>query len=225
MTSPDLSASLGDPSQGKLSAEERLFQVIQSGGEPPEQEQGGSFKKFFRKISSAFKRKKRHSVQKSEAGSGLARLNKIVGVVIVMGGILSVANLFYFKPDIKWVYSRVAGTHAAAGHTDLKAVPIEELLTPITSRSLFRPKTEEAPPAPAADAAPVAAAPGSAAAMDTLQLVGIAFGTNPEAMIREKKGGRTYFLKQGEQINGVVVKEIQKDRVIVECAGQTKELM
>lgn len=223
MTSLDLGASLGDPSRGKLSAEERLFQVIQSGGEPPIQEQGGSFKRFLRKLLSGLRPAKHHPEPQAPRGSGLARLNKVLGVVIVAGLGLSVSNLFFFKPDIKRVYSRVASAQAAAGHMELKSVPVEEFVAPITSRSLFHPKVEEAP---VETVAPVLTSNlPVAGVLESMQLVGIAFGAQPEAMIREKKGGRTYFLKQGEQINGVVVKEIQKDRVIVEYAGQTKELM
>lgn len=223
MTAADLSTSLGDPSRGKLSAEERLFQVIQNGGEPPIQEQGGSFQRFFRKLWLGLKRNKHHPDPQAASGSGLARLNKFLGVVIVAGLALSVSNLFLLKPDIKQVYSRVAGAHSSAEYIGFKLVPVEELLTPLTSRSFFHPKTEEVP-APA-DVPVLTSNLPVAGVLESLQLVGIAFGAQSEAMIREKKGGRTYFLKQGEQLNGVIVKEIQKDRVIVEYAGQTRELM
>ncbi|MBI4412264.1 MAG: hypothetical protein HY541_07260 [Deltaproteobacteria bacterium] len=218
-----LTAPPGDPSRMKLSAEERLLQVIQSGGESPFAGKGGGGG-FVQKIWSVFKQGGPAPGKKPVPGSGLGRLNKILGTVIVLGLILAVINAFYFKPDISRMHSLVAGTRPPEGQVDLNPIPVEEFLTPITSRNLFQPKTEEPPP-PDAPAVPPPGPAAPSGVFESLQLVGIAWGTRPEAMIREKSEGRTFFLKQGDELKGVLVKEILRDRVIVEYEGETKEIL
>lgn len=216
----------GDPSQTKLSAEERLLQVIQNGGASPPK--GAPFGPaggggFVQKIWSALKQGGASSGKKQAPGSGLTRLNRILGMVIAGGVALSVVNALYFKPDIGRIQDLVAGVKPPEPPPDIKTIPVEEFLAPITGRNLFQPKTTEPPldltaPPPAA---PTVQSP----VLDNLQLVGIAWGTEPEAMIREKTEGRTFFLKQGDELKGVVVKEILKDRVIVEFEGEIKEII
>lgn len=204
--------------QEKLSAEERLLQMIQDGGESSVPAKRMWFGGFRQKLRSVLQRGKSSPRSKRAGVSVPARLNKMLALSAVLVMSLSITNILFFKSDIGQLHGRVAETIPVQEHPNLNPLPVEEFLTPITSRSLFQPTTGEIEmkkPAPAADLGGV----------ENLKLVGIAWGTQPEAMIREVKEGRTFFLKEGEQIKGVTVKEILKDRVIVEQEGQTKELM
>lgn len=206
--------------QEELSAEERLLQVIQNGGESPFPEKGSFLGKFYQGLRSMLHRGGASSDPKRDTASMLARLNK----ALILSGVLVIAlsgiNIFFFRPDIGLLQSRVAEALPVQERPNLNLPPVEEFLTSLTSRSFFQPITAElAPKKPSPDDADIAGV------LDNLKLVGIAWSAVPEAMIREVKEGRTFFLKEGEKIKGVSVKQILKDRVIMEYNGQTKEFM
>ena len=204
-----------------LSAEERLLQVIQNGGEPIFSEEKSFFEKFYRGLRSKFHRRGAgDAAPKRDTASMLVRLNKalILGGVLVT--VLSGINIFFFQPDIGLLHSRVAEALPIQERPNLNMPPVEGYLTSLTNRSLFQPTT--------AEVAPKEPPPGEediAGTLNNLKLVGIAWGATPEAMIREVQQGRTFFLKEGEKIKGVSVKQILKDRVVLEYNGQTKEFM
>lgn len=58
-------------------------------------------------------------------------------------------------------------------------------------------------------------------ASNNIGLVGIVAGTNPLAIIEDKKNQKTYYLSRGESFNGYTVEEILEDRVILGCEGKT----
>jgi len=207
--------------QEKISAEEKLLQIIQNGGESPLPKKRSFFGGLRQKLRLAFRRGESSPGPKRASASVPARLNRALSLNSVLVVFLSVVNIFFFKPNIGQLHGRVAETLPVQEHPNLNPIPVEEILASITSRSLFQPKTGEPDPKEAA----AAAAAGPLGVLENFKLVGIAWGSIPEAMIREVKEGRTFFLKEGEKIRGVVVKEILKDRVIVEHEGQTKELM
>ncbi|MDD5454126.1 MAG: type II secretion system protein N [Candidatus Ratteibacteria bacterium] len=61
--------------------------------------------------------------------------------------------------------------------------------------------------------------------MEQLILVGVSWSDNPVAMIENTNAKMTYFLKNGEEIvNGVIIKQIFIDRVILEYKGAEAEL-
>ena len=55
-----------------------------------------------------------------------------------------------------------------------------------------------------------------------LRLVGIAWGDPPTAMIEQDK--QTYFLKVGDPIGALTVKEVLRDHVILQSGDQEVEL-
>jgi len=56
-------------------------------------------------------------------------------------------------------------------------------------------------------------------------LIGIILSEgNFQAVIQERGGGRTYFLKQEDSINGVKIKEISRDKVILSYEEEELEL-
>lgn len=54
-----------------------------------------------------------------------------------------------------------------------------------------------------------------------LRLVGIIPGAEPQAIIEDKKNGQTLFLKKGEQIEGVEIKQIQEGRIVLGFGEET----
>lgn len=234
----DSTGSPRDPSHGKLTAEERLLQVIQDGGEPIKSGRGsrwGDISRWFSRLSpariqTALKARwpgplSIKSILKAVFQWDLAWANRALGTVSGLGLILAVGNVFYPKLDIGRVYSQVERTHAPSGERSVpQPVPVDEYVASITGRNLFR--ASSSTPAPVAGVeAPLPVVSPVTGGLDDLQLVGIAWGVYPEAMIRDKKGGRTHFLKQGDRLKDVLVKEILRDRVVVEYGGQPRELM
>lgn len=219
-----------NPPGGKPTAEERLLQVIQSEGEPVAAGKENRWEKVSQQFSRLSPKRIWEAFQPRGPGpSGqkpvwrfdLAWVNKALGTVTALALVSAIGNAFFLKPDIGGVYGQVERFQAPGGERTLpQSVPVEEYVASITGRNLFQPSSAEVvEPA----SAPAAVTP--LGVLDNLQLVGIAWGVYPEAMIRDKKGGRTHFLKQGEKLREVLVKEILKDRVIVEYEGQDRELM
>lgn len=61
--------------------------------------------------------------------------------------------------------------------------------------------------------------------IENLRLVGIARDDELNAMIEDKKSGKTFFLKKGESFYKLKIEKILVDRVILECEGKEFELM
>jgi len=60
---------------------------------------------------------------------------------------------------------------------------------------------------------------------DRFSLVGIVSGDNPQAVIEDKKAGKTYYLYKGASFNGTVVEDIGSGRVILDCKGERISLV
>lgn len=205
-----------ESARDKLTAEERLLQVIENGGTPRNESGFGKILRRIRKLSFI-----------SRTGGWRRRLdfpfvNRILAVGLVLVLMAAVANVFLFKPDISHIYKRIAEAHFAPEDQAMvqPRKSVGEYLDTIGRRNLFQPG--EVSTTSGEVEIPRAGIDG---VLDNLALVGIAWGTYPEAMIRLKDGGRTYFVKEGEKVEQVLVKEIRKDRVIVEYGGKTREIM
>ncbi|MBI4436832.1 MAG: hypothetical protein HY590_05435 [Candidatus Omnitrophica bacterium] len=57
-----------------------------------------------------------------------------------------------------------------------------------------------------------------------LNLLGIVTGKNPQAIIEDKKGGKTHFVNKGDTIGALRVEEIQEERVILNYQGEQLDL-
>ncbi|MSR77222.1 MAG: hypothetical protein EXS63_03200 [Candidatus Omnitrophica bacterium] len=61
--------------------------------------------------------------------------------------------------------------------------------------------------------------------MQSIKLVGISWtNTSPLAMIEQTESGKTYFLKRGQEINGLKVQNIEKEKVTVTYEGEEASL-
>ena len=57
-----------------------------------------------------------------------------------------------------------------------------------------------------------------------LGLVGIVPGDNPQAIVEDKKNQKTYYLAKGQSINGIIVEDINEDKVVLEYRGKRMTL-
>ena len=57
-----------------------------------------------------------------------------------------------------------------------------------------------------------------------LNLLGIVTGKNPQAIIEDKKEGKTHFVNKGDSIGVLRVEEIREDRVILNYQGEQLDL-
>lgn len=89
----------------------------------------------------------------------------------------------------------------------------------ISSNSIFRMTREEAG---ADKGAAMQTAPSEILA--NYSLTGIISGDNPQAVIEDRKSGRTYFLNRGQFLGNFKIDGIMKDKVILELKGQKFEL-
>lgn len=60
--------------------------------------------------------------------------------------------------------------------------------------------------------------------ISNLKLVGVIWSNNPQVMIEDVKGNRTYLLSIGEEMGEIKVKKIFMDKVVLEIEGQEEEL-
>lgn len=85
-----------------------------------------------------------------------------------------------------------------------------------------------AAPAPAEEKAPEGVpAPRTKKLNELLQgikLVGISWEAEPLAMVEDARTARTYFLRKGQEVNGLKVRTITKEKVIFTCEGEEGEL-
>ena len=55
---------------------------------------------------------------------------------------------------------------------------------------------------------------------DNLGLVGIIPGANPQAIIEDKKGQKTYYLIKGQSVNDIILEDINENKVTLDYRGR-----
>jgi hypothetical protein len=91
-------------------------------------------------------------------------------------------------------------------------------------QKLLNKKTIFAPPARSSSKAKAIEGPGLRDLVKGLSLVGIIPGDQPQVIIEDKRNGQTLFLKKGEMIDSIRVKDILSGRVILEFNDETVTL-
>ena len=100
----------------------------------------------------------------------------------------------------------------------------EASLTAAAARPMFRVDTTSPAVSPSA---PTAQTPSDQikALSARLSLLGIVAGDPPQAIIEDAQTKKTYFVKTGQPVvEGLVVKEVREERVVLELNGETLEL-
>jgi hypothetical protein len=219
----------------EISPEEKLFNIIQSGKDPAsayKQKRAQAAKglnRFFPGLINELK----HTAQGQDEdapttailGFEFERIDlRLVNNALAIVLFSLIGLVVYFtannKPGFLNVSSFVSPTSLQV--LKPKAVesykPLDYYIEEVKNRDIFRPVTA------AAGVASPAKANLQAIAKD-LSLSGIYQGKNSEAIIEDKTNKKVYFLKQGDEIKGLKVKQVFKDRVILQSGDEEVELL
>jgi len=149
-------------------------------------------------------------------------INKLLTILI---SVLVATSIYYVvsgKPNVSRIANMVSGikVQAVKGKDIETLKPLNFYADEVRKRNIFSAVSSE----PAGGRAEFVAS-GLQEVTKNLSLVGIYMGMYPEAMIEDKTEKKTYFLKQGNEIKGVKLKEILPDRIILEYKGEEMEFM
>lgn len=145
---------------------------------------------------------------------------------IVLAGLVSyfvydvISPSLYKKTEIKVTPEERAGAGTAkteeAEAPDIK--PYSHYSSSIQGRNIFMPQQVEAEQV-------VNAGPSVDEVRSGLSLIGIIAGARPQAIIEDRKSGKSYFLYEGGAIGESKVVNITEDTVVLEYKGQRFELV
>lgn len=149
-------------------------------------------------------------------------VNKILSVIVVFLTIFFIYYTITNKPNVARIINAISGIKAQVlKKKDIETFkPLNFYVEEIRKKDIFSPASSESigsktPYVPS----------GLRELAKNLSLVGIYMGMYPEAMVEDKTEKKTYFLKQGNEIKGLKVKEILPDRIILEYKGEEMEFM
>lgn len=103
------------------------------------------------------------------------------------------------------------------GEDILEIKPYSFYSSSIEGRNIFMPQQVEIEP--------VFTGPSLAEITAGLSLIGIIAGDKPQAIIEDKKAGKSHFLYEGGTVGQAKVVEILEDRVVMDYQGQRFELV
>ena len=150
---------------------------------------------------------------------GPREINKILFLGVAVAVCAFTINLFSGARLLKQkvVFELDTKTVSSEGRFFPSVVAITGYLADIQKRNIFQPY-EKKETAEGGETAPQSALTRIATMTKNFKLVGISWLDSPEsasAMIEDSRTGITHFLKVGEQINNVVIKNIYQDRVVL----------
>ncbi|MFA6078783.1 MAG: hypothetical protein WC779_03445 [Candidatus Omnitrophota bacterium] len=149
----------------------------------------------------------------------LKMANKIVAVLCVFFTIFWIIDFINGDKEFKKRLDKVK-KEASVAAAPIELIPIPdvkmaELLAQVKKRNIFTllpPKAEV-----------VKSQEMQQLAVD-LKLVGIIWSDNPQAMVEDSKGAKTYLVSTGDTVAGMKIKTIFKDKVIVTNGDQEWQL-
>lgn len=103
-----------------------------------------------------------------------------------------------------------------------KKAPFNYFAEQVGSRNIFSPVVKEETQA---QTPIIEEGPKLEEVKSQLNLLGVVWGANPQAIIEDKKAQKTHFLNKGEQFEGIEVKDILENKVILIYKGQEFELV
>ena len=225
-----------------ISPEERLFNVIHQGEDTslgqPRKGRTSAPKGFWQRLVSGLgsskpgegKAQPKRFDTKSHRLS-LRAIKKILGLVLFLLILFLVYKLTYERqlmPDLTAV-GPTDKRLLALGDDSIEAFQdLDVYMQGLQEKDIFRAtaiqreaKVEEVEEVE--EAAPTG--PNIQDIISDLSLGGIFEGQNMEAIVEDRSQQKTYFLKQGDEIKGVTVKEILSDRVILQMGDQEADLL
>lgn len=182
--------------QEELTPEERLLKAVQGGPSPLER---------LRALLSPGER--RQALRRFLGGQPIRRTNQALILLIAGLGTYLVVDVALAPQRLKRAIEEAPvrpGALELEG-AEAPAAPLEEYLSAIQRRDVFRPPGERA--------ATAAAPQAPASPTEGLRLVGIAWSDRPEALIDDARVQQTIFLKKGQRIRNFTVEQIGPDSV------------
>jgi hypothetical protein len=230
----------------KETAEQKLLKIIETteaADAPSSQAGGSSASESVRQIASSVKGTGisisvpplitkilmlfQRSSSQSSSGFGLKDVNQILIISILLVGIIFVIDFMngmrYSKQAIDLPTDLHADTQRPVTFPGFKA--LEDYLKVVALRNIFQPVEKIAEDEPGQDLSPEVRM--ISAKVEKLNLVGVSWLDTKESasvMIENTETGITYFLKKGESINDLVVKEIFAESVILNYGEEDVEL-
>ena len=213
-----------------LSPEERLLRLIRAKGGKKEQaipadETAAKEKRRRPKIDIAEERNLLRGFALRFFDIDIERLkfaNRALIIAIGVGIILFSADIVITQMRLERAKARLHA-HKMARHprdadSSSAAKPYEYYADVIGKKNLFRSEFTSSP----VNIGQAAGAPEDIAS--NLNLIGFISGEKRQAIIEDKKSGKTYFLYKGDNLSGCDVIDVLEDKVILEYAGRTVEL-
>ncbi len=158
--------------------------------------------------------------------------NRLLMVLVAGAALYLGIDLIFSRPDrafLSTVSTSDAIYSAGMKNANQQSLDISVYQQALQKRNPFlSPEAQvaaEAAETGAGSAAAPAAGQGTVAeALQGVKLVGISWSEQPLAMIEDVSTGRTFFVRKGQEFNGVKVQEITQEKVNVTFEGQEGEL-
>ncbi len=152
----------------------------------------------------------------------LKRLSRYMTVIAVLMALYLIIDILMVKPSRSAV-SMISGSSASGVTQPLaqSAMPLEMkgyayYSNKISGRNIFTANAYTETDGLSGTGEP---------ADDSIGLVGIIPGNDPQAIIEDKKSQQTYYLKKGQAVNGITVEDIDGGRVSLDCRGKKMTLL
>ena len=213
-----------------LSPEERLLQLIRAKGEKKEQtipadETAVKEKRRRPKIDIAEERNLLRGFALRFFDIDIERLkfaNRALIIAIGICIILFSADVVITQMRLERAKARLlaqkAARHSREADSSSAAKPYEYYSDVIGKKNLFKSEFTSSP----VNIGQAAGAPEDI--VSSLNLIGFVSGEKRQAIIEDKKSGKTYFLYKGDNLSGYEVIDVLEDKVILEGGGRTLEL-
>jgi hypothetical protein len=223
--------------KNNISPEERLFNAIQEGKKIPDRKSGtknglSTLKDIWQKMETMFAGPLMASddIEREEPRVNIKIINTVLYVILaILIGAVGYEIVYARAKEARIAeivpMKQLASVVRSEPFEDFK--PLETYLGDIKKKDIFHPLAAE-PIAPVAvqETVPVVqAGPSINDLMKDLSLAGIYEGEHAEVMIEDKTQKKTYFLKEGDEIKGMKVKTILKDRVTLQLGTEEADLL
>ncbi len=236
--------------QRKPTPEEQLLKLIEGGAQGGQQPPASAPKRGFNPLKGLGKLAGiadywKRAFQKKSAGSGAGTAaavaspfefsidmkwaNRGLAAMTAVALCYLAVDLAFFRPGRQDFLASVATSEPVYPRLSNgleNSIKTIEFYKDITRKRnpFLAPGIVEAPVETSEGAPEEAAGTPIANVMQNLKLVGISWGEEPLAMVEETSTGRTFFLKKGQEVRGMKVQTISKERVKVTYEGQEGEL-
>jgi type II secretory pathway component PulC len=151
----------------------------------------------------------------------LKTFNRYMTIIIVFAALYIFLDVLLVNPSRKAASAisrvSVSGTAAsfARGVMPIEVKSYSHYSNMISGKSIF---------GVSSDAQAESQADASDSSGDSVGLVGIVSGNNPQAIVEDKKGQKTYYITKGQSVNGITVDDIGEGSVTLDYKGKKMTL-